>query len=202
MSSVGRESIRAMSGGPRPVWLSGPPAPEPGAGARRGPAERPAVLVLLGAAPGRGAASERRGAGEAAAPGPGGRGVSDVTVGPGRRIDRARSRRGEPGLRPRSFNTKSYISLQQPRTDFYIGIRQIGEHTYLSNANIKVSSWLLTFILAFDRLVNIPISDSSAPPLPRTHARTHTPKIRTKQNKKKLLSYVSHVRMVPDTLIG
>ena len=50
----------------------------------------------------------------------------------------------------------------------------------------------LTFILAFDRLVNIPISDSSAPPLPRTHARTrthththtHTPKIRTKQNKK------------------
>ena len=38
----------------------------------------------------------------------------------------------------------------------------------------------LTFILAFDRLVNIPISDSSAPPLPRTH----TPKIRTKQNKK------------------
>lgn len=30
----------------------------------------------------------------------------------------------------------------------------------------------LTFILAFDRLVNIPISDSSAPPLPRTHART------------------------------
>ena len=26
-----------------------------------------------------------------------------------------------------SFNTKSYISLQQPRTDFYIGIRQIGE---------------------------------------------------------------------------
>ncbi|MFD2235770.1 hypothetical protein, partial [Phaeospirillum tilakii] len=29
-----------------------------------------------------------------------------------------------------SFNTKSYISLQQPRTDFYIGIRQIGEHTY------------------------------------------------------------------------
>ena len=53
----------------------------------------------------------------------------------------------------------------------------------------------LTFILAFDRLVNIPISDSSAPPLPRTHARTHarththththteTPKIRTKQNK-------------------
>ena len=27
-------------------------------------------------------------------------------------------------------------------------------------------------------------------------------KIRTKQNKKKLLSYVSHVRMVPDTLIG
>ena len=28
------------------------------------------------------------------------------------------------------FNTKSYISLQQPRTDFYIGIRQIGEHTY------------------------------------------------------------------------
>lgn len=31
----------------------------------------------------------------------------------------------------------------------------------------------LTFILAFDRLVNIPISDSSAPPLPRTHARTH-----------------------------
>ena len=23
-----------------------------------------------------------------------------------------------------------YISLQQPRTDFYIGIRQIGEHTY------------------------------------------------------------------------
>lgn len=32
----------------------------------------------------------------------------------------------------------------------------------------------LTFILAFDRLVNIPISDSSAPPLPRTHARTHT----------------------------
>ena len=28
------------------------------------------------------------------------------------------------------------------------------------------------------------------------------PKIRTKQNKKKLLSYVSHVRMVPDTLIG
>lgn len=44
----------------------------------------------------------------------------------------------------------------------------------------------LTFILAFDRLVNIPISDSSAPPLPRTHAHTHThtPKIRTKQNKK------------------
>src|SRR5574337_294155 len=46
----------------------------------------------------------------------------------------------------------------------------------------------LTFILAFDRLVNIPISDSSAPPLPRTHARTrthtHTPKIRTKPNKK------------------
>lgn len=32
----------------------------------------------------------------------------------------------------------------------------------------------LTFILAFDRLVNIPISDSSAPPLPRTHAHTHT----------------------------
>lgn len=32
----------------------------------------------------------------------------------------------------------------------------------------------LTFILAFDRLVNIPISDSSAPPLPRTHARTRT----------------------------
>lgn len=32
----------------------------------------------------------------------------------------------------------------------------------------------LTFILAFDRLVNIPISDSSAPPLPRTHAYTHT----------------------------
>lgn len=32
----------------------------------------------------------------------------------------------------------------------------------------------LTFILAFDRLVNIPISDSSAPPLPRTHARAHT----------------------------
>ena len=30
----------------------------------------------------------------------------------------------------RSFNTKSYISIQQPRTDFYIGIRQIGEHTY------------------------------------------------------------------------
>ena len=29
-----------------------------------------------------------------------------------------------------SFNTKSYISLQQPRTDFYIGIRQSGEHTY------------------------------------------------------------------------
>ena len=29
-----------------------------------------------------------------------------------------------------SFNTKSYSSLQQPRTDFYIGIRQIGEHTY------------------------------------------------------------------------
>lgn len=42
----------------------------------------------------------------------------------------------------------------------------------------------LTFILAFDRLVNIPISDSSAPPLPRTHTHTHTPKIRTKQNKK------------------
>ena len=35
----------------------------------------------------------------------------------------------------------------------------------------------LTFILAFDRLVNIPISDSSAPPRPspaRTHALTHT----------------------------
>ena len=32
----------------------------------------------------------------------------------------------------------------------------------------------LTFILAFDRLVNRPISDSSAPPLPRTHAHTHT----------------------------
>lgn len=32
----------------------------------------------------------------------------------------------------------------------------------------------LTFILAFDRLVNIPISDSSAPPLPRTHTRTRT----------------------------
>ena len=31
---------------------------------------------------------------------------------------------------------------------------------------------------------------------------TWPPKIRTKQNKKKLLSYVSHVRMVPDTLIG
>ena len=44
----------------------------------------------------------------------------------------------------------------------------------------------LTFILAFDRLVNIPISDSSAPPPPRTHTHTHThtPKIRTKQNKK------------------
>ena len=54
----------------------------------------------------------------------------------------------------------------------------------------------LTFILAFDRLVNIPISDISAPPLPGTHAHTHThthththkhtetPKIRTKQNKK------------------
>lgn len=46
----------------------------------------------------------------------------------------------------------------------------------------------LTFILAFDRLVNIPISDSSAPPLPRTHARTrthtHTPP-RSEPNKTK-----------------
>ena len=46
----------------------------------------------------------------------------------------------------------------------------------------------LTFILAFDRLVNIPISDSSAPPHSpahaHTHTQTHTPKIRTKQNKK------------------
>ena len=55
---------------------------------------------------------------------------------------------------------------------------------------VPFSNQELTFILAFDRLVNIPISDSSAPPLPRTHARTHThththpPKIRTKQNKK------------------
>lgn len=53
---------------------------------------------------------------------------------------------------------------------------------------VPFSNQELTFILAFDRLVNIPISDSSAPPLPRTHAHTHThthtPKIRTKQNKK------------------
>lgn len=39
---------------------------------------------------------------------------------------------------------------------------------------VPFSNQELTFILAFDRLVNIPISDSSAPPLPRTHARTHT----------------------------
>lgn len=37
---------------------------------------------------------------------------------------------------------------------------------------VPFSNQELTFILAFDRLVNIPISDSSAPPLPRTHART------------------------------
>lgn len=39
---------------------------------------------------------------------------------------------------------------------------------------VPFSNQELTFILAFDRLVNIPISDSSAPPLPRTHARTRT----------------------------
>lgn len=39
---------------------------------------------------------------------------------------------------------------------------------------VPFSNQELTFILAFDRLVNIPISDSSAPPLPRTHAHTHT----------------------------
>jgi hypothetical protein len=51
---------------------------------------------------------------------------------------------------------------------------------------VPFSNQELTFILAFDRLVNIPISDSSAPPLPRSpaHTHTHTPKIRTKQNKK------------------
>ena len=41
----------------------------------------------------------------------------------------------------------------------------------------------------------------------RTHAHTHThtqthPRSEPNKTKKKLLSYISHVRMVPDTLIG
>ena len=76
---------------------------------------------------------------------------------------------------------------------------------HVSIHTVPFSNQELTFILAFDRLVNIPISDSSAPPLPRTHAHTHThthPRSEPNKTKKKLLSYVSHVRMVPDTLIG
>ena len=39
---------------------------------------------------------------------------------------------------------------------------------------VPFSNQELTFILAFDRLVNITNSDSSDHPLPRTHARTRT----------------------------
>src|SRR5574337_574967 len=55
---------------------------------------------------------------------------------------------------------------------------------------VPFSNQDLPFILAFDRLVNIPISDSSAPPLPRTHTHTHTHTQDQKQTKQKKSAFL------------